>query len=158
MLVVTAGRSPSVLNGGLGGGIVPFFLLGAAALFGSVDIRSLDIRDEKQDDFVPGDFGFDPLCISKGMTAEEKFKMAEREINNGRLAMVAVIIYVIEEFMTKAPLLHRLAQLPVALASRRAVISFTPTYDPTGGRARARPVHRAPRGGKGRSRERATRS
>jgi hypothetical protein len=104
VLVVTAGRSPSVLNGGLGGGIVPYFLLGAAALVGSIDIRSLDIRDQKQDDFVPGDFGFDPLCFSKGMTAEEKFKMGEREINNGRLAMVAVTIYVIEEFITKAPL------------------------------------------------------
>ena len=55
---------------------------------GAIDLRSLDLRDAKQDDFVPGDYGFDPLKLTSGMSSAEQFNMAEKEVNNGRLAML----------------------------------------------------------------------
>lgn len=104
VLSETGGRSPSVLNGGLENGVVPFFLFGAAALVGAIDLRSLDLRDAKQDDFVPGDYGFDPLKLTSGMSSAEQFNMAEKEVNNGRLAMLAVTAYVVEEAITGKPI------------------------------------------------------
>lgn len=40
-------------------------------------------------DRVPGDYGFDPLQLSKGKSQEAKDKMTLKELENGRLAMLA---------------------------------------------------------------------
>merc|ERR1711990_1156747 len=38
---------------------------------------------------APGDFGFDPLSLSKGKSQEVKDDLALKELQNGRLAMFA---------------------------------------------------------------------
>ena len=56
------------------------------------------------DAFVPGDFGFDPLRLLKNATPESVKDMQAKEINNGRLAMMAVTAFVIEEVVTGKPI------------------------------------------------------
>merc|ERR1719453_867558 len=68
------GRAPSLLNGGLD------------KQFGS-----------KDKDYLPGMLGFDPLgADSEGMRSAE--------ITNGRVAMLAITAYALEEAVTKAPI------------------------------------------------------
>ncbi|KAJ1626490.1 chloroplast light-harvesting complex protein precursor Lhcz1 [Pavlovales sp. CCMP2436] len=95
------GKSPSVLNGGLGLGPIPFVIAAFAVLIAGVDIYSLKLKGEVGENWLPGDFGFDPLNILGGASLEAKRDMQEKEINNGRLAMVAITAFVIEEFVTK---------------------------------------------------------
>lgn len=53
-------------------------------------------------DFVPGDYGFDPLKI-KPKTEAALLKMTNKEINNGRLAMLAVAGILAQESVTGVP-------------------------------------------------------
>mmetsp|Transcript_1624 Transcript_1624/g.4577 ORF Transcript_1624/g.4577 Transcript_1624/m.4577 type:complete len:271 (+) Transcript_1624:64-876(+) len=107
MLVAeTGGRSPSVLNGGLEQTPVLATVGIFAALIAAVDIYSLKLKDERGENWLPGDFGFDPLNILGGAPLAAKRDMQEKELNNGRLAMVAVTIFVIEEAIFKAPVVQ----------------------------------------------------
>ena len=54
-------------------------------------------------DWIPGYYGFDPLNIVGGMSPLAVKNMQAKEINNGRLAMVAVVAYVVQEAMTGEP-------------------------------------------------------
>jgi hypothetical protein len=53
----------------------------------------------------PGDFGFDPLNLYeiKGSSPKAKKHMRLMEINNGRISMMAILIFTIEEFITNEP-------------------------------------------------------
>jgi len=42
-----------------------------------------------KEDYVAGDLGFDPLGLLEGKTADEIKAMKTKELNNGRLAMIA---------------------------------------------------------------------
>ena len=55
------------------------------------------------EDWIPGYYGFDPLNIVGGMSPLAIKNMQAKEINNGRLAMVAVVAYVVQEAMTGEP-------------------------------------------------------
>merc|ERR1711939_596586 len=103
ILAETGGRSPNVLNGALEQTPVTGFLLGVAIGIACIDSVSLSIKDKMGDAFIPGDFVFDPLRILKGATPEAVADMQEKEINNGRLAMVAITIFVLEEALTGLP-------------------------------------------------------
>jgi len=52
-----------------------------------------------KEDHVPGDLGFDPLGL-KPKTKEEFKRMQTKEINNGRLAMLAAAGMIAQEFAT----------------------------------------------------------
>mmetsp|Transcript_23975 Transcript_23975/g.70646 ORF Transcript_23975/g.70646 Transcript_23975/m.70646 type:complete len:181 (+) Transcript_23975:95-637(+) len=117
LLAETAGRSPSVLNGALLEGSIPFFVAAAFALISAVDAYSLKLKEARGEDWLLGDFGFDPLKILGGADVATRRDFQEKELNNGRLAMVAVTLYVIEEALFKAPI----TQITPAL--------FTPAYD-----------------------------
>lgn len=99
------GRSPSVLNGGLGNGPIPFFLLATAASIGYLDIKAIAIKEKDLENWTPGDFGFDPLRLLKGASPVATKNMQAKEINNGRLAMMAVLAYVIQEASTGEPVI-----------------------------------------------------
>ena len=50
-----------------------------------------------REDYIPGDLGLDPLNI---VDQEYKFKdMRSKELNNGRLAMIASIIIIIQQLI-----------------------------------------------------------
>ena len=49
-----------------------------------------------REDYVPGDLGFDPLGLA---TTPENFSlMRTRELNNGRLAMIACLLLVLQQY------------------------------------------------------------
>ena len=55
---------------------------------------------ELRDDYTPGDLGFDPLGL-KPKTEAELLQMQNKEINNGRLAMIACAGIVGQELATQ---------------------------------------------------------
>jgi len=125
--------APSVLNGGLDavspifwGGIVLFSFAAelyltstkkqagvrsTLAALGVEDLTGIDLDGDgqvgtptllKDDKYMPGNLGFDPLGLFKGTDAEKR-TMQMKEINNGRLAMVAITAFAIKEAAIKLP-------------------------------------------------------
>ena len=95
------GRAPSLLNGGLGnvngvywGAVVALAVywekFGLDQQFGSKDVS-------KSPDYLPGMLGFDPL-------GADSPSMRNAEITNGRVAMLAITFYALEEALTKSPI------------------------------------------------------
>ena len=110
---LNAGRDPSVLNGGLGL-ISPAYWIAVIVFTGLVEFRGEVLKNTKKEadktwmltaSWTPGDLGFDPLNLynTLGGTYDKrsKYLMETAEIKNGRLAMVAITTFVLEEFITK---------------------------------------------------------
>jgi len=129
-------RAPSLLNGGLEAvnplfwaGVLAFsagtelyattikkragFRATLAAL-GAEELTGIDIDGDgqvgaptllKADNYLPGDLGFDPLGLYKG-SDEDKRTMQLKEVNNGRLAMLAITGYAFNEAATKIPVFN----------------------------------------------------
>jgi len=89
------GSSPSVLNGGLDK-IEPeywFLVLAIAAYF---EYESRAAQEEKGKNYIPGDCNFDPFNLMPSGDAE-KISMQTKEIKHGRLAMMAILGFVVQE-------------------------------------------------------------
>merc|ERR1719174_2301891 len=109
-LLTADGRAPSLLNGGLENVNVVYW----AAVVGLgvfAESKGLSKQYGKQQDYLPGMLGFDPLSAdSPGMR--------NAEITNGRVAMIAITIYAYEEALLKAPIFPiNLFRGPVAAVS-----------------------------------------
>jgi hypothetical protein len=77
-------------------------------LLGYLDIyaKAIQDRDDLGDAFLPGDCFWDPLKMLQGAPASMKRNMQERELFNGRFAMLAVAAYIFEEGTTRLPLIE----------------------------------------------------
>merc|ERR1719333_1017326 len=95
-LLTQDGRAPSLLNGGLGN-VNSVYWAGVIALAVYWEAQGLDKKFGKQDDYLPGMLGFDPL-------GADSPSMRNAEITNGRVAMLAITAYAYEEALTKAPI------------------------------------------------------
>merc|ERR1719421_2282977 len=95
-LLTSDGRAPSLLNGGLGE-VNGIYWAGVVALAVYWEGQGLDKKFGKQDDYLPGMLNFDPL-------GADSPSMRNAEITNGRVAMVAITAYALEEAVTKAPI------------------------------------------------------
>merc|ERR1719313_992853 len=95
-LLTKDGRAPSLLNGGLGNvnGVYWALVVGLAVYWES---QGLDKKFGKQDNYLPGMLDFDPL-------GADSPSMRAAEITNGRVAMIAITFYALEEAITKAPI------------------------------------------------------
>jgi hypothetical protein len=96
-LVDATDRAPSVLNGGLGKVPVPYWIacfLGTAA----VEFNSRSRAESKDPNYFPGNLGFDPLGLY-GKDEQSKKRMELAEIKNGRLAMIAITAFAVQEFV-----------------------------------------------------------
>jgi hypothetical protein len=102
-------KAPSILNGGLDK-INPLFFM-AIILF-TATIESVALKATPNPDRLPGDLGFDPLGLYYGKTEDVKRDYELKEIQNGRLAMIAVVGFVAEEVVTG---LSTLQETPVLL-------------------------------------------
>jgi len=101
-LLAAGEKAPSVLNGGLDR-INPLFFMGIIVFTGTVEslaFGAASIENGRQ----PGDLGFDPLSLYRGKTEDVKRDLELKELNNGRLAMLAITTFAISEFVTKAPI------------------------------------------------------
>ena len=112
-LLAASGKAPSLLNGGLEN-INPAFFLGILAFTGFVETQVLT-KMKKRENRVPGDLGFDPLGFSKNADEATKRDYALKELQNGRLAMLAIVGYVAEEFVTKFSVLQETPVLDKAV-------------------------------------------
>lgn len=105
------GKAPSVLNGGLEK--FPSFFLGLILVTGTIESLTLtnfvpsfspafQFKEGKK--LVPGNFGWDPLQISKGTPEDFKRELEFKEINNGRLAMIGITAMALKEFLSGVPI------------------------------------------------------
>lgn len=80
----------------------PLFMTAIMLLLGYLDIYSQAIKDMDQigDAFLPGDCFWDPLQVLQGAPDKMRRNMQERELFNGRAAMIAIGAYIVEESIT----------------------------------------------------------
>jgi hypothetical protein len=100
-LLTKSGESPSFLNGGLERVDIAYWVA-VAALAGIVELESSKQKEEKPKTYVLGDCGFDPL----GLLPKEKvgqMEMMTKEIKHGRIAMLAVLGFVVQEAIYGQP-------------------------------------------------------
>ena len=98
--LLSDGRAPSLLNGGLEtiNGAYWGAVVGAAIF---VEAKGLDqMFGKKPFDYMPGMLGFDPL-------GRDSSFFREAEIQNGRVAMIAITIFALEEAIFKAPVVEK---------------------------------------------------
>ena len=69
-----------------------------------LDQRSYTASESLREGYMPGDLGFDPLGL-KPESPAELAEMQTKELNNGRLAMMAVAGIVAQEVVTGQELL-----------------------------------------------------
>ena len=100
---------------------IPLFMTALMLLLGYLDIYSAQMKEQNDigEAFAPGDCFWDPLCILEGGNDRMKRNMSEREIWNGRMAMLAVVLYAFEEVTSHQPL--------ITLASNSLL--FEPAYE-----------------------------
>jgi len=60
-----------------------------------------------EDDYEPGNLGFDPLGLLPE-DPEERYAMQTKELNNGRLAMIAIAAFVAQELRVEKPIFENL--------------------------------------------------
>jgi len=125
MMAETGGKSPSLLNGGLEQWEVAPVLMLAIFCASTLELDDLKARqadglewNEYRKSKQPGDFGFDPLNIVGSLSPAEQREFQEKELLNGRLAMIAVTSYVAIEFAFDTPIVRYTPDLfrPLILA------------------------------------------
>jgi light-harvesting complex I chlorophyll a/b binding protein 1 len=85
----------------------PLLMTAIMLLLGYLDIYSQAIKDMDKigEAFLPGDCFWDPLKILQGATDLARRNMQERELFNGRVAMLAVALFTWEEAITHLPVI-----------------------------------------------------
>ena len=113
VLAATAGKSPSLLNGGLNQWEIAPTLALAVFMASVLEKKNVDERaaqglkfNEYNKSELPGDLGFDPLRVTRSLSRDEKVEFLEKELLNGRLAMLAVTAYVLEEVVFQVPVVR----------------------------------------------------
>jgi hypothetical protein len=98
-LLDSADRAPSVLNGGLGK-VSPIYWVACLGVAAAVDVYGISKSKSNDKGYFPGNLGFDPLGAYPKNEADQK-NMQLAEIKNGRLAMIAIFAFAIQEFVSK---------------------------------------------------------
>lgn len=70
-----------------------------------------------RDDYEPGNLGFDPLGLLPD-DPQERYDMQSKEINNGRLAMIAVAAFVAQELRSGEPIFAHGGTQQIATTSK----------------------------------------
>ena len=99
--LTSTGSSPSLLNGGLDK-IEPDYWVIVASIAGLAELSNKEAKDEKGRQYIPGDCGFDPLGLFPE-DAEGKLAMQTKEIKHSRIAMMAILGYVVQEALYRSP-------------------------------------------------------
>jgi hypothetical protein len=95
-------RVPSLLNGGLGK-VSPVYWVVVLVFAGIIDFNGTNratFAVEEGKGYSPGNLAFDPLGLYP-KNEDEQMYMQTAEIKHGRVAMVAVVAYAIEEYVFK---------------------------------------------------------
>jgi len=100
VVVDSASRTPSVLNGGLDK-VSPFFWAFVLLAASAIDIYQINTANEGKEDYFPGNLGWDPMRIYP-KEKESQLSMQLKEIKNGRLAMIAITAFAFQEYGSDA--------------------------------------------------------
>ena len=68
-------------------------------------LESVNINKVYSKDTIPGDLGFDPLKLYVTKDPKTKRDLELKELNNGRLAMIAITYYALSEFINNVPVI-----------------------------------------------------
>ena len=105
LLEKTGGLSPSLLNGGLDQGRIPTFLFGVAVAIAMLEVRGMELTSNNPAR-LPGDY---ELRLTSTKPGDDEFtKLQAGEIWNSRIAMIAMLGYVVQEALTKVPVANTL--------------------------------------------------
>ena len=107
-LLASGDRVPSILNDGLSHAAFPAFWIAVIAAASFLEIRE-SVNQELSCKLNPGDLNFDPFNLG-GKTNKEKHFMQEAELFNGRLGMLAITGFAIQEFVLKSAVVD---QIPI---------------------------------------------
>lgn len=99
-----SGTSPSILNGGLDKIDVAYWIA-VVALAGIVELENSKVKEESGKNYQLGDVGFDPLGLYPKDAAGQK-AMQTKELKHGRLAMMAVLGFVVQEALYRTPVVE----------------------------------------------------
>ena len=91
------GKAPSLLNGGIDK-INPAFFMFFIVFATVCEISNIDKNT------ISGDLGFDPLKFYRDKDVVTKNNLELKELNNGRLAMIAITYFALSEFITDTPI------------------------------------------------------
>lgn len=85
----------------------PLLMTAIMLLLGYLDVYAQAVKEMESigEAFLPGDCFWDPLRILQGAPDSMKRNMQERELLNGRVAMLAFAAFVWEEAITHLPLI-----------------------------------------------------
>ena len=107
LVAETGYLSPSVLNGGLEQGPIPASIAAFFILASLIEAQGLRVKKEQGDAWLPGDYGDIFPLNHFGKRGSEKFFSAQAgEVWNGRIAMIAILAYVVQEAVTKYPTIN----------------------------------------------------
>lgn len=103
ILLTKKGLSPSILNGGLDK-IDTFYWVAVILLAGIIEIENDKTKTVRGNDYLPGDCNFDPFSFYP-KRKEEQYQMQTKEIKHGRIAMMAIVGYVVAELLYQKPII-----------------------------------------------------
>ncbi|GKY94929.1 hypothetical protein MPSEU_000457800 [Mayamaea pseudoterrestris] len=92
------GRAPSLLNGGLGK-VSPIYWIVVLAAAAAIDVYGISKAKSNDPSYFAGNLGFDPLGLYPKETEGQK-RMQLAELKNGRLAMIAITAFAVQEKVT----------------------------------------------------------
>mmetsp|Transcript_32416 Transcript_32416/g.37524 ORF Transcript_32416/g.37524 Transcript_32416/m.37524 type:complete len:254 (-) Transcript_32416:59-820(-) len=94
-------RVPSFFNGGLGK-VSPVWWGFCVGLTAAIDLYGVSRSRKLDPTYIPGDLGFDPLGLyPKQNNLEGRKRMQLAEIKHGRLAMIAITAFAVQEAVSK---------------------------------------------------------
>ena len=97
LMLASGDRVPSILNDGLSHAAFPAFWIATIALAAAVEIGE-SVKGNSSSRLDPSDMGFDPLSLLEGKTKKQKFFLREAELFYGRLGMLAITGFAVQEF------------------------------------------------------------
>lgn len=103
-LLTKTGESPSLLNGGLDKIDIAYWIA-VAALAGIVELENATMVEEKGKDYIAGDCNFDPLGLLP-TDKEGQMQMQTKELKHGRIAMMAILGFAIQEAIFGIPVVQ----------------------------------------------------
>lgn len=96
-----SGESPSLLNGGLDRINIDFWIA-SISLASLIELSNLDKKQKAGNDYIPGDCNFDPLHLFP-TNKSEQIIMQTKEIKHGRIAMIAILGFIVQEAIYGTP-------------------------------------------------------
>jgi hypothetical protein len=102
-LLTKSGESPSLLNGGLER-VDPVYWIAVVLLAGIVELENSKMQEEKGKAYVIGDCGLSSLLPGD---KKKVIDLQTKEIKNGRLAMMGILGFAIQEALYGTPVIDQ---------------------------------------------------